>query len=158
MSKITHVFFDFDGVFTDNSVYVFDDGREAVRCSRADGIGIGMLLKAGIQVAVISTEVNGVVEIRANKLGIPAYSDCRDKLAKVKELCKELDDLSGVVFMGNDLNDLDIMKSVGFAIAPADACSKIKWTAQHRTVTRGGCGAVREACEWITKQEEDDDV
>src|SRR5512139_1046508 len=97
MRTIRLVAFDFDGVFTDNAVYVFQDGSEAVRCFRGDGLGM--------DVAIISTETNPVVSARARKLGIPCVQDCKDKRAALEDMAREKGiSLAEVAFVGNDIN------------------------------------------------------
>ena len=154
--KITHAFFDFDGVFTDNQVYCFDDGREAVKCSRADGIGLKMLKDSGVKVMIVSTETNPVVGYRAKKLGISSWQGVSDKLEVIKGATK---DLSKAVFIGNDINDLEAMKACGNALAPSDACYEIQNLVYQMTFglkleAKGGQGAVREACEIIIRTNE----
>src|SRR5713101_7078233 len=83
------VVFDFDGVFTDNMVYVFEDGREAVRCSRADGIGLRKLDKANVQTVILSTEVNPVVTARSQKLGIRCVQGCVNKQTALDQFLAE---------------------------------------------------------------------
>lgn len=146
------VVFDFDGVFTDNSVWVFEDGREAVRCTRADGIGLSKLKALGIETAIISTERNPVVGHRARKLGIRCIQDCPDKRVAVIELAGELSiPLQLAAFVGNDLNDLPACHVVGFPIAVADAHADMAGAAQWTTQRQGGHGAVREVCDLIAQ-------
>ena len=80
------VAFDFDGVFTDNMVFVFEDGREAVRCTRSDGIGLSKLKSLGLEVVIISTETNPVVGARSRKLQIECVQSCADKRAALEDL------------------------------------------------------------------------
>ena len=87
--RIRLVAFDFDGVFTDNMVYVFEDGREAVRCFRSDGIGLHKLKKLGIETVIISTEANPVVSARAHKLKIRCIQDCQDKRAVLEDIAHD---------------------------------------------------------------------
>ena len=101
------VAFDFDGVFTDNAVYVFQDGSEAVRCSRGDGIGLRKLEKLGIDAIVVSTETNPIVSVRCNKLAIDCVQGCEDKRARLEEIAAERRlHLAQVAFVGNDVNDV----------------------------------------------------
>ncbi|MDX2499590.1 MAG: hypothetical protein QNL14_03675, partial [Deltaproteobacteria bacterium] len=79
LRRIRLVAFDFDGVFTDNMVYVFENGTEAVRCTRADGIGLQKLRQIGIDTIILSTEANPVVSARARKLKIDCVQNCQDK-------------------------------------------------------------------------------
>ena len=85
-AKIRLVAFDFDGVFTDNMVYVLEDGTEAVRCFRSDGLGLQKLKKLGIETVIISTEANPVVSARARKLKIRCIQNCQDKRAVLEEI------------------------------------------------------------------------
>ena len=134
--ELTHLFLDFDGVLTDNFVYVNDKGEEMVRCSRSDGIGIQKLQAKGVIVTILSTEKNPVVKHRADKLGIGCIQGVSDKLQALKEM--DAMDLSKTAFMGNDLNDLSIMQVVMIPIAPADARIEIRDIAKYVTKARGG--------------------
>jgi N-acylneuraminate cytidylyltransferase len=141
---------DFDGVFTDNKVFVFQDGREAVVCDRSDGWGIGQLKKTGIPVLVLSTEPNPVVTARANKLGLPCLQDIQDKWSALQSWLAERDvDPAQVVYVGNDANDLPCMRRVGCAAAPADAHPSALSAADIILEHRGGDGAIREICDLI---------
>lgn len=152
LNQLRLVVFDFDGVFTDNSVWVFEDGREAVRCTRADGIGLSKLKALGVETAIISTEKNPVVGHRARKLAIRCIQGCDDKRAAVIELAGELSiPLQRVAFVGNDLNDLPACQVAGFPIAVADAHPDMAGSALWKTQRQGGHGAVREVCDMIAK-------
>lgn len=152
LGELRLVVFDFDGVFTDNSVWVFDDGREAVRCTRADGIGLSKLKAIGVETAIISTEKNPVVGHRARKLGIRCVQACDDKRAAIINMTRELSiPLPSVAFVGNDLNDLPACEVVGFAIAVADAHPDMAGAARWKTQRAGGQGAVREVCDLIAR-------
>lgn len=144
------VVFDFDGVLTDNRVLVMDDGREAVFCSRADGLGLEKLRKSGMQLLVISTETNPVVSKRCQKLKIDCIQGCEDKLAILQEEIRRRGVAAGeVAFMGNDENDFACMRNVGLPVAVADAYPEIKSVAKMTTSCLGGHGAVREFCDLI---------
>ncbi|HHJ17346.1 MAG TPA: 3-deoxy-D-manno-octulosonate 8-phosphate phosphatase [Gammaproteobacteria bacterium] len=148
--NIRFVAFDFDGVFTDDKVYVMEDGREAVRCFRGDGIGLQKLRALGIETAIISTEANPVVSARAKKLKIRCIQDCSDKRATLESLIHELGiSLDQTAFVGNDINDLSCLRCVGLPIIVSNAHSDIIQYAAYRTRTPGGHGAVREICDWI---------
>jgi len=142
------VAFDFDGVFTDNSVYVFEDGSEAVRCSRSDGIGLRKLDRLGVETIIISTEVNRVVAERAEKLKIRCVHGVEDKRAKLQSIADEHGfDLVDIAFVGNDVNDLGCLEVVGLPIAVQDAYPEVLRLAKYTTKTLGGYGAVREVCD-----------
>jgi len=146
------IVFDFDGVFTDNAVYVFQDGSEAVRCSRADGIGLRKLERAGIAALILSTELNPVVSARARKLELRCEQGCKDKLKRLTEIIGELElDWRQVAFVGNDVNDLECLQRVGLPIIVRDAHPDVFATAYYRTTKPGGQGAVREVCDLFAR-------
>ena len=142
--------FDFDGVFTDNAVYVSQDGTEMVRCLRSDGLGLQMLAPLGVTTIVISTEKNPVVTARTRKLGVRCIQGCDDKREALERVVAELGlTMRETAFVGNDVNDLDCLKVVGLPIVVADAHEDVVAHAVYRTVTPGGYGAVREVCDLI---------
>lgn len=143
-------FFDFDGVFTDNRVYVFEDGREAVRCCRADGLGLRRLERIGVTPMILSTETNPVVAMRAEKLAVTCYSGLDDKAGRMTEILHEQNlDAAQASFLGNDVNDLACLAAVGLPMVVADAHPDVLDKALYRTRQRGGQGAVREVCDLI---------
>jgi N-acylneuraminate cytidylyltransferase len=142
--------FDFDGVMTDNRVLVFEDGREAVLCNRGDGMGLEMLRKAGVPLAVISKEINPVVGARCRKLQIPYLQGIEDKLRALAKMAADRRlELAQVAYMGNDVNDLQCMRAVGLAIAPGDSHPEALQAAGLITSAHGGFGAVREVCDLL---------
>lgn len=141
---------DFDGVMTDNTVYVFEDGREAVRCSRLEGYGLRRAAAAGVRCFVLSTEANPVVSARARKLKIECIQDCPDKVESFAlMLAKHGFTMAEAAFIGNDVNDLDLLKRVGLPVIVADAHEDLNHLAAFRTRRNGGNGAVRELCDAI---------
>jgi 3-deoxy-D-manno-octulosonate 8-phosphate phosphatase (KDO 8-P phosphatase) len=153
--QIRLLVFDFDGVFTTNAVYVFEDGRELVRCSRFDGIGLQRLARTGIATLVLSTEVNPVVGVRCHKLGITCVQACEDKVSEMGRLL-EARGLAwcDVGFVGNDVNDLGCLKRVALPIVVADAHPDVCAAALYQTRRAGGMGAVREVCDLISDYRE----
>ena len=146
--QVRLVAFDFDGVFTDNTVYVLQDGSEAVRCNRSDGFGLRKLEVLNLLPVIVSTEVNPVVTARGNKLGIRVIQACNDKRATLNELVAELGiSLENVAFVGNDINDLSCLTAVGLPIVVQDAHPDVLPYACYRTKALGGLGAVREICD-----------
>jgi len=142
------VAFDFDGVFTDNMVYVFENGSEAVRCFRSDGIGLKKLKQAGIEAVIISTESNPVVSARARKLKIRCFQNCEDKRKTLESLAQEMGiSLAETAFVGNDINDRPCLTCVGLPIVVQDAHPDVVSLALYRTKANGGHGAVREVCD-----------
>ncbi len=141
---------DFDGVMTDNRVLVDQDGREAVWCNRGDGLGIARLKEAGVQVLVLSTEANRVVEARCRKLGVQWIQACADKLARLRDATARLAvTRDETAYVGNDINDLPPLQWVGVPIAVGDAEPAVRAVARLVTSRPGGWGAVREVCEWV---------
>lgn len=146
--RIRLIAFDFDGVFTDNMVFVSQDGTEAVRCSRSDGIGLQKLRRLGIESIIISTEANPVVSVRAHKLKIRCIQDCQDKRAVLEDIAHEKGiTLREVAFVGNDINDLSCLECVALPIVVQDAHQDVVSTALFQTSRPGGHGAVREICD-----------
>ena len=146
--SIRLVAFDFDGVFTDNKVYVFQDGTEAVRCHRGDGIGLEKLKYLGIDCVVVSTEVNPIVGARGRKLGVPCVQGCQDKRVALEAIVRERRlSLEQVAFLGNDVNDRSCLEIVGLPMVVQDAHSDVISLALYQTKAKGGEGAVREVCD-----------
>jgi YrbI family 3-deoxy-D-manno-octulosonate 8-phosphate phosphatase len=142
------VAFDFDGVFTDNMVYVLQDGSEAVRCNRSDGIGLQKLKALGIETVIISTEANPVVSARAQKLKMRCFQNCKNKQQALKDVAREHGiSLDEIAFVGNDINDSECLTCVGLPIVVQDAHPDVIPLATYRTKEHGGDGAVREVCD-----------
>ena len=145
------VLFDFDGVFTNNKVYVDEQGIETVRCDRSDGWGLAQLKNSGMKIAVLSTEVNPVVTARCKKLGLECYQGLGEKKyeAFVSWCDKNAVKPQDVVFVGNDQNDVDCLKVAGCGVVPADGYPQARECADLILSHKGGDGAVREVCEMI---------
>ncbi len=151
-SQVALVVFDFDGVMTDDRVWVDQDGHESVAAHRGDGMGIALLRKAGIPAIVLSTEPNPVVAARCRKLGLPVQQDIQDKAEAVRKLLSERQvDPAQVIYLGNDINDLPCFPLVGCAVVVADAHPEAKVAADLVLEHNGGHGAVRELVDIITK-------
>lgn len=149
-ATIQVVAFDFDGVFTDNSVFVTQDGVESVRCWRSDGIGLSRLRGVGVEPLILSTEVNPVVGVRAAKLKTQCIQGIEDKAAAIVKFCHERGvNPACAAFVGNDVNDIPAFKAVGLPIAVSDAYPEIFPHVLFRTAVAGGHGAVREVCDMI---------
>lgn len=146
------VFFDFDGVFTNNFVFTNENGVECVMSNRSDGYGLKMLRKVGVDFLIISSETNKVVEKRAEKLGIDCYSGVENKLALLKKTLEEKKISSdNAAFVGNDINDIECINYLGLGIAVKDAFPHVKKASNLILKKAGGYGAVREFCEMIYK-------
>lgn len=143
--EIDLIAYDLDGVMTDNLVILSQDGGESAVFNRADGLAVDIIRARRIPQIIISTETNPIVKMRANKLRLAVIDSCADKKLSLIEYCKLNGyDLKKVVYVGNDVNDLDVMQSVGFPIAPSDAHPRIKTIAKFVTVAKGGEGVIRE--------------
>ncbi len=141
---------DFDGVHTADTAYLHEDGSESVRVSRCDGMGISLLKTAGIHLLILSTETNPVVTARARKLGVQVAQSVGDKAAVLNRWIADRGlDPARVAYLGNDVNDLGAMESVGWPLAVADARSPVHAAARHRLAASGGHGAVREVADLI---------
>lgn len=144
------VVFDFDGVFTDNTVYVSQEGVEMVRCWRSDGLGLKRLQSVGVRALIVSTETNPVVTVRAKKLGVPCKQGVDDKGRAILDSCRELRlDPSSVVYVGNDINDIPAFEAVGIPVAVSDAYPEVLSYVVYQTAKPGGQGAVREVCDLV---------
>ncbi|MDT7041543.1 KdsC family phosphatase [Candidatus Nitronereus thalassa] len=150
IQQLRLIVYDFDGVMTDNRVLTMEDGREGVWVSRADGLGIELIKNKGIPQIILSTETNKVVKARAKKVGLPILMGVKDKRATLTQYCqKKRLPLSSILYIGNDVNDLEAMKLVGFPIAPADAHPTICKMANKVLQTRGGEGVIRELADLL---------
>ncbi len=150
-ARVKLVAFDIDGVMTDGGLHYTDDGHELKTFNVQDGLGIVLLKRAGIEIAVITGRTSNVVACRAKDLGIDhVFHGVGDKRAVSAALLDKLGlDWSELAFMGDDLIDLPAMTRCGLAIAPANARPVVKERAHTVTEATGGKGAVREAIEFI---------
>jgi N-acylneuraminate cytidylyltransferase len=149
-ASLSAVVFDFDGVFTDNRVFVFEDEREAVLCNRGDGKGISRLQERDLHLLVLSSEVNPVVRARARKLKLDVIHGVDDKYTVLdKWLLDRALAWNDVLFVGNDINDVDCLRAAGCGVAVADAYPEALSAADLVLSSRGGHGAIRELCELI---------
>jgi YrbI family 3-deoxy-D-manno-octulosonate 8-phosphate phosphatase len=148
--KVELLVMDFDGVLTDNRVWVDQDGREMVAANRSDSLWLNLLREKGVQVLVLSKETNPVVAARCRKLNIPYVQGVDDKETALKKLLSERGvDRVYTVYCGNDVNDLPCFPLVGWAVAVADSVPEVARQADFVLSIAGGHGAVRELCEII---------
>jgi N-acylneuraminate cytidylyltransferase len=151
--KIDLMVFDFDGVITDNRVWVDENGFERVAANRSDSLGIRYLTEAGLELMILSMEVNKVVAARAKKMGIPALHGINDKVTTLRDLLKHRQiPAENVIYVGNDTNDLECFRLVGYAVAVGDAQPEVKRAADLVLSLNGGHGAVREICDLILQK------
>ncbi len=147
------IVYDFDGVMTDNKVYIDQNGNEMVQVSRADGLGVSEIIKLGIQQIIMSTEVNPVVTQRAIKLKIPCLQGLDNKKGALLDYSKKNDiDLKNIAYVGNDINDKDAMAIAGFSFCPNDSHESIKEIADHILPRNGGDGVIRELFEVLLNE------
>jgi len=150
LENIQVIVFDFDGVLTNNKVYLSQEGKESVSCSRADGLAFDVLHKLQKPTYILSTEKNPVVTARAKKLKIPAIQGIKNKVDGIKQLIeKENFNLEDTLYVGNDLNDYHVMQICGYTACPADSHQKIKEISTIILKTLGGHGIVRELLEEV---------
>jgi N-acylneuraminate cytidylyltransferase len=135
---------------TDNRVWVTEQGEEAVACSRGDGMGLQLLRRLGVDAFVLSTERNPVVGRRCEKLGLPFEQGVADKGRRLREIIAERGlDAARVVYVGNDVNDLECLAIAGCGVAVADSHPDVLRVADLVLTRSGGFGAVRELCDRI---------
>lgn len=154
--RVRILILDVDGVMTDGGLICSSKGEEGKVFNVRDGLGIALLLRENIKVAIISGRKSEAVEHRARELGIQeVYQGVKDKVAAFEEILKK-DKITPdqVGFIGDDLVDLPLLSRVGFAVGVADAAEEVKESVDYVTRHTGGKGAVREVCELILKSQE----
>ena len=150
LERVRFAVFDFDGVFTDNRVWVNERGEEALAFSRSDGLGLRRLDEVGVRYLIVSMEKNAIVGVRARKLEIDCVQGIDDKLSVVRDLAVDLGvTLEDTAFVGNDINDAECLRAVGVPVVPADAWPEVKPLAHWVLSRPGGSGCVREFCDAV---------
>lgn len=150
LRRVRFAVFDFDGVFTDNRVWVNEAGEEALVFSRSDGLGLRRLDEVGVRYLIVSTEPNPIVGARAVKLNADCVQGVDDKLAVVFERTEDLGvTLEETAYVGNDVNDADCLRAVGVPVVPADAWPEVRTLAKWVLSRAGGTGCVREFCDAV---------
>lgn len=147
LKKIKLLVLDVDGVMTDGGMYFTENGDQIKKYNTKDGLAIMQTINAGMQVAIISSGfAAGMVQKRADMLGIQHCIVTREKKIDVlRQLLIELKlDFDEVAMIGDDINDLEVMKSIGIAACPADAVAAIKSVSHIHLKKEGGRGCVRE--------------
>ena len=142
---------DVDGVLTDAGMYYSESGEELKKFNTRDGMGIKLLQAAGLVTALITMEETKLVTRRAEKLAIPeVHQGARDKLAVMREMVARHGlTLQQVAYIGDDVNDLEVLNAVGFSAAPADALPAVRDAVDYVCRQKGGEGAVREVADLI---------
>lgn len=137
---------DCDGCLTDGGMYYSEFGDELKKFNTKDGMGFALLKRKGIITGIITSENVDLNRRRAEKLGLDVYeTGCNNKMATVKKLCKEYNiSLAEVAYVGDDINDLEVIENVGYGYCPQDAVDQIKAAAKYTTIAKGGEGVIRE--------------
>lgn len=144
------VVFDFDGVLTDNRVYVSEDGKESVACNRSDGWWMGKMKERGVEQIILSTETNPVVSARGKKLGVEVYQGKKDKGQALREIAESKRiSLEKIIYIGNDMNDWDCFQLAGWSFAPQDSHPKILQVAKTVLPVPGGAGVARHVFDFL---------
>ncbi len=147
---------DVDGVLTDAGMYYSETGDEWKKFNTRDGMGIKLLQRAGIITAIVTQERTKLVARRAEKLAIPElHQGVMDKLAVIREMAARHGlSLKEVAYIGDDVNDLETLKAVGFSASPADGLPDILAAVDYVCRKKGGEGAVREIIEMILEAQQ----
>lgn len=151
--NISTFIFDIDGVLTDGTLWIYDDGQMVRRMNIKDGYALQLAIKKGYRVLVISGGNSEAVKERLRKLGV---NDVFLKVENKSELLEQYRDTNGLhfqemLYMGDDIPDYNVMKIVGLGCAPADAAPEIRHIAQYISPLNGGEGCVREVIEKVMK-------
>jgi YrbI family 3-deoxy-D-manno-octulosonate 8-phosphate phosphatase len=150
LERVRFAVFDFDGVFTDNRVWVDERGEESLAFSRSDGLGLRRLDEVGVHYLIVSTEKNAIVGARAKKLEVDCVQGVGDKLSVVRDRSVDLGvPLEDTAFLGNDINDAECLRAVGVPVVPADAWPEVRALAHWVLSRPGGNGCVREFCDGV---------
>ena len=142
---------DVDGVLTDAGMYYSESGEEMKKFNTRDGMGIKLLQRAGIITAIVTQERTKLVAWRGEKLMIPeVHQGVMDKIALVREMTERHGlSMEEVAYIGDDVNDVETLKAVGFSASPADGMPQALAVVDYVCAKKGGEGAVREIIEMI---------
>ena len=150
LERVRLAVFDFDGVFTDNRVWVNERGEEALAFSRSDGLGLRRLDEVQVRYLILSLESNPIVGARAQKLQARCVQGIADKLPVLREHVAVAGvSLEETAYVGNDVNDAECLGAVGLPVVPADAWPEVRPLARWVLSRPGGNGCVREFCDGV---------
>lgn len=154
-SKIRLFLTDIDGVWTDGGMYYDNLGNEWKKFNTSDSAGVLFAHAAGIQVAILTGEETEIVKRRAEKLKVDyLFQGVKDKLGTAENLCKKLGiGLDACAYIGDDLNDIRLLRAAGISACPGGSSSYVAENAQYVTKMKGGEGAFREFVEWVLERE-----
>jgi len=155
IQKIKLFLTDVDGVLTDGGLYYTAEGLVMKKFHVRDGMGVLLLRKAGLQIGILSGDNSELIRTRAKALKIDiVYMGILDKENKLDEICDKYNMLpENIAFIGDDVNDTEVIKKVGFSAAPADAAEEIFNMVDYKCKTNGGRGAFREVADLIIKHQ-----
>ena len=149
VARVEAIVLDVDGVMTDGGIIPTPDGDFIRRYDAKDGYAIASAIREGLKVCIISGGRGRMLENRLQMLGVTRYYlNCMDKVTAIREFVADYSiDLENVIYMGDDIPDLECMREVGIPVAPADAASEIIEAARYVSEFKGGCGCVRDIIE-----------
>jgi 3-deoxy-D-manno-octulosonate 8-phosphate phosphatase (KDO 8-P phosphatase) len=155
-ARVKLLVLDVDGILTDGRLYYGNAGEELKSFNIKDGLGIKLLQRGGIEVAIITGRSSAIVERRAGELGIARVMQGReDKRVALGELCRQQGTaLAQCAYMGDDLPDLGAIRAAGLGLTVADAVAEVRQAADWCSSLCGGAGAVREAAEFILQSQQ----
>jgi 3-deoxy-D-manno-octulosonate 8-phosphate phosphatase (KDO 8-P phosphatase) len=153
LADVEAIVFDVDGVMTDGGIMPLADGDFIRKYNAKDGYALAYAVKHDFNIGVISGGFGKTLESRMNRLGIKhQYLGCMDKIAAIDDfIAKTGVKRENIVYMGDDIPDLEVLRYVGIPVAPADACSEVLETAIYVSEHNGGCGAVRDIIEQVLR-------
>jgi 3-deoxy-D-manno-octulosonate 8-phosphate phosphatase (KDO 8-P phosphatase) len=153
IADVEAIVLDVDGVMTDGGITPLADGDFLRRYYAKDGYAMAYAVKHGFKICIISGGFGKILESRMDRLGIKyRYLGCMDKVAAINDFATQTGiSLDNMIYMGDDIPDLECMRLVGVPVAPADACSEVLATARYISEYKGGAGAVRDIIEQVLR-------
>ena len=154
MNKIKLVLSDIDGVLTDGGMYYSENGDELKKFNTRDGMGVKILRERGIELALVTSEENKINIRRAKKLGIKyIFQNISNKLEHISQFIKEKKiKFDEIAFIGDDINDLELLKNVKYSFCPSDAAKEVKSVVKFQLNKKGGDGVFREMVDFLIER------
>lgn len=145
---------DVDGTLTDGNINISEKGEIFKSFNAKDGLGINLLINNNITPVVITGRTSKIINFRMNELGVKyIYQNVQNKLDCLKKICKDMNiSLNEVAYIGDDINDIEILKNVGYSFCPSDSVIVVKQIVDHVCSLPGGNGAVREAIDILLEK------
>ena len=153
--QIKLIILDVDGTMTDGGVYYGSDGTETKKFNTRDAAGFFAAREAGINIMVLTGRNSSVVERRMTELHVSyLFQGVKDKFTFISRFAAENQlDMAEIAYVGDDLNDYNAMRAVGFKACPADACPEIKAICNYISTKNGGCGVIRDVIEYLLRED-----